>query len=120
MLEWDELEVISALEAIPEVDYHQTRYEFQVRTDDLLLNLVIEPYTGNIYLKLYGDGIHLPFISITLINCTRIVYVKDKRGELLEFEPARMFGSEYKYGKELWVRAGIRLVARPHIMLEIF
>jgi hypothetical protein len=120
VLEWDEVEVISALEAIPEVDANRTRYEFQVPGDELALNLVIEPDVADVYFKLYGGESKRLILSIRLVNCTRVVSTRDKRGEALVFEPARMFGDQYRYDVEPWVRAGVRLAVRPHIMVEVF
>ncbi|HEX8682033.1 MAG TPA: hypothetical protein VF707_06960 [Ardenticatenaceae bacterium] len=120
MLQWDEVEVISALEAIPEVDANRTRYEFQVPGDELALNLVIEPDVGDVYFKLYCGESKRPILSLRLINCTRVASTRDKSGEALVFEPARMFGDQYRYDVEPWVRAGVRLAVRPHIMIEVF
>ncbi|OON68028.1 hypothetical protein [Hymenobacter sp. CRA2] len=83
-LQWDELDLLQGLEAIPvEDDNGGTHY--RVRHDGLLLLVSLWPYLGVVDVTLVQSVTEAVLLDLTVAVRGRIRYNNDKRGEYLEF-----------------------------------
>jgi hypothetical protein len=115
---WNEYEFVECLGVVPEVSEHDASHTFKVERDGLRLELNVSQYDGDVYLSLHREGIETPVFSMRLIDCDGARYVRDKRGDFLEFAPAKSFGSRYD-GRSP-APFGFRVYAEPHIKVEVF
>ncbi|HEY0098181.1 MAG TPA: hypothetical protein VGB76_04420 [Pyrinomonadaceae bacterium] len=119
MLVWNEYEFIECLGVIPKVEEYETAHFFKVSKDGLRLELSVFQYDGDVYFDLYREGIESPVLQVRLLNCAGARYVSHKNGrEMLEFAPAKSFGSRYDGVSPL--PYGIRVAVTPHISIELF
>ena len=118
-LVWNEYEFIECLGVVPEVEEYETAHYFKVEKDGLRLEMSVFQYAGDVYLDLYRDGVETPIFKMRLLNCAGARYVCDRNGrEVLEFAPAKSFGSRYDGRSPL--AFGVRLAVTPHIQIELF
>ena len=119
MLVWNEYDVIESLGVVPEIGEYESEHIFELEKDGLRLVLAIYPYSGDVYLSLYKEGIEFPVFSMKLVNCPGVRYVKHKKEvEYLEFAAAKNFNARYN-GDSL-ISTGVRLAVNPHIRIELF
>jgi hypothetical protein len=118
MLVWNPDEVLACLEVIPEVGEHDVYHVYTVERHGIRLRLTVCQYEGDIYISLYRIGIENPLFDGKLINCAGCRYVNDKRGEYLEFAPARCFGD--RYDRISPIPYGVRLAVKPSISITLF
>jgi len=115
---WDEADFITCLEVLPEVEEYGISHHFIVERDGLRLDLTVHQLDSDIYITLYRVGVEQPVIDFRIIGCSGTRYVKDQRGEYLEFAPSQVFGDRYS-GNDL-IPVGVRLTAKPHIQIQLF
>ncbi|HEY9402311.1 MAG TPA: hypothetical protein VIQ24_06435 [Pyrinomonadaceae bacterium] len=119
MLVWNQYEFIECLGVVPEVEEYETAHYFKVTKDGLRLELSIFQYAGDVYLDMYCEGIETSIFKMRLLDCAGARYVSDRNGrEVLEFAPAKSFGSRYDGASPL--PYGIRVGVTPHVMIELF
>ena len=118
MLIWDELEFVECLEVVPTVEEYEVSHHFCVQEDGLTLKLTVFQYDGDVYISVYKDGVEIPILDVKLLACSGVRRVNDKRGDYLEFAPAKAFGSRYDGSSA--IPLGIRLSVRPSISVELF
>ena len=118
MLVWDETDVLACLEVEPATDRHGISYEYAVEKDGLRLELLIRQYDGDVHFDLYRHAVERPVLSMKLLQCPGIRYVKRTSDEYLEFAPAGCFGS--RYDGEALISRGVRLWVNPSIRIELF
>ena len=83
MIEWDETDVLTVLEVLPEVNYDDMWHRFIVAKDGLTLEVTIF-IENDVQIQLFCDEIEAPIFRTTLMNCFRIGRVKDENCEYLE------------------------------------
>ena len=119
MLVWNQYEFIECLGVLPEVGEYEVSHSFRVEKDGLRLDLTVFQYDGDVYLDLYRDGVETSVFYMRLIGCPGARYVKNRAGaDYLEFAAAKSFGS--RYDGESPIPLGVRVVADPHIRIELF
>ncbi len=118
MLVWNEADVISCLEVLPEVGEDETAHAFTVARDGLRLEITIFQYDGDVAISLFRDGVADPVFDVTLLGCQGIRLVKDPAAEHLEFAPAKCLGG--RYDGESPPSCGIFVSVRPSIRLRLF
>jgi len=119
MLIWNQYEFIECLGVVPEVEEYETAHHFKVSKDGLHLEMSVFQYDGDVYLDLYREGIEPSIFKMRLLDCAGARYVSDRNGrEVLEFAPAKSFGSRYDGVSPL--QFGVRVAVTPHIVIELF
>ena len=118
MLVWDETDVLTCLEVMPEIEPDGIWHKYTVLKHGMRLELTVYQYDGDVFLDLYRDGIEKRIFSMKLINCPGVRYVKDKKGEHLEFAHSQAFAS--RYDGESTVPFGVRLGVNPTISIELY
>ena len=88
---WDETDVLSYLEVVPDYDEENYSYEYSVERDGLYLRLTIAPYDAYVHFEIRRDAADPPIFDFPLAYCAGVRFVNDKRGEYLEFLPGQVF-----------------------------
>jgi len=117
-LVWDESEFTAYMEVLPKVEEYGTEYAYIVEKDGMRLELSVYPLCGDIYITIYRSGVERPVIDFRLMDCSATKYVRDKRGEFLEFAPAQVFGDRYQ--KDFVIPVGVQLSVKPSISISLF
>lgn len=60
-LRWSETDITECVEAVPETDEYKTQYRYRFARGAFRGQLVIEPYSGDVYLDVWVDDAKLPF-----------------------------------------------------------
>lgn len=115
---WNETDVLTCPGLLPTEDEHGTRYVHQIERCGLRPDLTIEPYPGDTNLTHFQVGAVIPILEMKLLVCSGPGYVNDKRGEYLEFTPAKAFGSRYD-GVSV-IPYGVRLSVERSISIRLF
>ena len=118
MLVWNETDFLECLEAIPEMGEHGIWHKYEIKKDGLVLALTIHQYDGDVEIDLYREGVDRRIFAVKIIDCPGVRYVKDKRGDFLEFAQAKCFGS--RYDGESPIPYGFRVSVNPSIRLMMF
>jgi hypothetical protein len=84
-LDWDETDFIACLEVLPVLDEYEEYPYFEVRKNGMILGLSVRHYKGIVVMSLTPEGQESPLISFSLVVRGKVRYIKDKRGEHLEF-----------------------------------
>lgn len=93
---WDETDLVACLEVIATIEEYGNYY-YEVKQDILLLAVSIWPYESVVAVSLSQTGDAKPLISFTLVVRDSIRYVKDKRGEYLEFKNCVIVSHRFYY-----------------------
>jgi hypothetical protein len=118
MLAWDEIDVLTCLEVVPEVAPESEWHRYVLQKDGLRLELLIHQDEGDVYFDLFQDETNHQIFHMKLLGCSGIRYVKNDPYGYLEFAPARCFGARYD-GRSL-IPMGVRLWPSPGIKVELF
>lgn len=118
MLTWDETDVMTVLEVLPETEEHGISHHFVVQKDRLTLDILISQYDGDVRFMLFSDGVEHPTFHMTLMDCPAIRRFKDTHKEYLEFATAQAFGD--RYDGESHIPVGVRVAIKPHISIHLF
>lgn len=118
MLSWDETDVMTVLEVLPEVEEHGISHRYIVRKDGLTLEIIIFQYDGDVRIILSADTVEKPVFHMTLQDCPVVVRFRDIHKEYLEFAPTQVFGNCYEGESHLPV--GVRIAIKPHISIHLF
>jgi hypothetical protein len=118
VLAWDESDVLTCLETIPEIEPDGICYHYKVDKGGSKLDLTIYPYDGDVYFELSHNHAEQPLFSMKLLECSGVRYVKKWPNEYLEFAPAKCFGN--RYDGESAIPYGVRVYANPNIRIEIY
>ncbi len=118
-LVWNEYEFIECLGVVPVIEEYETAHHFKIERDGLRLELSVFQYDGDVHFDLYREGLDAPVFKMRLLDCAGARYVSNRNGrEVLEFAPAKSFGTCYDGLAPL--AYGVRLAVAPHISLELF
>ncbi len=86
-LQWDEFDFFYCLEVEPQFyDEYKLRYIYKVEKEGLALTVVVRPLDGAIFLSLGQRGSELSLVEFAVLVRGKIRYIRDKRGEYLEFD----------------------------------
>ncbi|WP_299377093.1 hypothetical protein [uncultured Kiloniella sp.] len=118
MLVWDETDVLTVLEAIPDVEPYGIYHKFSVHKDRIELRLCIFQFDGDVSIELFGDDIEDPVFSMKLVDCTGVRRIQDQSGEYLEFAPAKCFGSRYDGISK--IPFGVHIHIKPTISVSLY
>ncbi len=131
-LQWDELDFLECLEAIPEVEEPwKTRYVYKVYKDELILTVVVRPLEGVIFLSLGQAASDDFLVEFTALVRGPIRYVHDKRGEYIELSDCLLMpttSSHFRLMRHPSTQANamdrfrpgwtIELSVKPHIQIR--
>ncbi len=117
-LKWDETDFLTCLEVQPTIDEYETGYHYSVSRDGLRLELGVFPFSSDIDMTVYRDGVERPVIDFKILDCSGTRYVNDSRGEFLEFAPSQVFGNRFQ--RDYVIPVGVRLSVKPSICIELF
>jgi hypothetical protein len=95
-LTWDEADFLACLDVEPTIDEYEAGYHYSVVKDGLRLELAVFQFSSDICISVYRDSVERPIISFTITECNGTRFVKDKRGEFLEFAPSQVFGDRFQ------------------------
>ena len=97
-LQWDELDFLECLEAIPEVEEPwKTRYVYKIDKDELILTVVIRPLENYVWFSLQQKDRDSQLIELAVFVRGKVIYINDKRGEYLRFENCFIAPSSYSH-----------------------
>jgi hypothetical protein len=118
MLVWNETDILSCLEVVPEKDPDEIWHKYTVEQHGLRLELTIYQYDGDIYFDLFREGIESTIFSLKLVDCPGLRYINNGKGEYLEFAASQTFGS--RYDGESVIPYGVRVRIKPHLSIEMY
>jgi hypothetical protein len=118
VLVWDETDVLSVFEVIPEVETDGIWHQYVVEKEGIQLKVIIYQYDGDVRFELTNISNGSSLFSMQLIDCQGVRRTFDKTGELLEFAPSRCFGS--RYDGEQPIQFGVRVRTKPNINVVLF
>ncbi|WP_119395990.1 Ypar14, super integron cassette [Salinibius halmophilus] len=118
MLVWDETDVLSVLEVIPEVVSDGIWHQYVVEKEGIQLKVIIYQYDGDVRIELTNISSGSSLFSMQLIDCQGVRRTFDKTGEFLEFAPSKYFGS--RYDGEQSIPFGVRVRVKPNINVVLY
>ncbi|MFL1454308.1 Ypar14, superfamily integron cassette [Marinobacter sp. GN3S48] len=118
VLVWDETDVLTVLEVIPEVEHDSIWHRYVVREHGIELTVTIYQYDADVWFEMRSLGIEKPIFSMRMIDCPGIARKLDATGEYLEFAASRCFGS--RYDGDQTIPYGVRIYIKPTINVALF
>lgn len=118
MLNWDETDVLTVLEVLPETEQDGIYHKYVSEKDGVRLTIIIYPYDGDVKFELKNISTDADLFSMQLIDCECVLRRKEESMEYLEFAPSKCFGSRYD-GQET-VPYGVRVAVNPGISLSLY
>lgn len=115
---WDEHQFVECLGVLPTIDEYESGYHFSVLKHGLRLELSVFPYSSDICISIFRDGIESPIIDFQITECSGTQFIDDKRGKYLEFAPSQVFGDRFE--RDFQIPVGVKLSVEPTIHIEIF
>jgi hypothetical protein len=86
---WNETDLIECLGVIPEVEAHGIQHRFVVPREGLRLVVTVSQYDGDVAIELYRDPGDQYLFHARLIGCPGVRFVRNTRGDYLEFAAAK-------------------------------
>jgi hypothetical protein len=80
---WNETDLISFLEVVPDIDYETGATQFVVERNGLFLRLSISPESRTVAFDIYQPSCPLSLFSLAIRDSQGLEYVNDQRGEYL-------------------------------------
>lgn len=118
MLVWDETDVLTVLEVIPEQDTDGIWHQYCVEKDNIKLVVTIYQYDGDVRFELFNSANNSNIFRMQLIDCNGVLRKKDNTGEYLQFAPSNCFGS--RYDAETTIPFGVRVSVNPSIKVSLY
>lgn len=118
MLVWDETDVLSVLEVVPEVEHDGIWHRYVVKKHGIELTVIVYQYDGDVRFELRAEGIDKPIFYMQLLDCPGLARKLDSTGEYLEFAASRCFGT--RYDGEQSIPYGVRVYIKPTINVALF
>ena len=118
MLVWDEADVLSVLEVLPEVEHDGIWHRYVVQRHGIELTVTIYQYDADVWFEMRSLGIEKPIFSMRVTDCPGIARRLDSTGEYLEFAASKCFGS--RYDGEQPMPYGVRVYIKPMINVALF
>jgi hypothetical protein len=118
MLRWDPTDVLSCLGVAPVEAEHGISHGYSFAKDGLRLELTVFQYDGDIYITVYRDGVASPIFDARIVDCDAARWVRDQRGNYIEFAARRLFGG--RYDGDSPIPYGARVTVDPSITIQFF
>lgn len=119
MLVWDEVDLLTVLEVVPEVETDGIWHQYIVKKDGIVLKLTIYQYDGDVRFELISENSGNSIFSMQLFDCAGVKRHYEKSGEYLEFAPSNCFGIS-RYDGESSIPYGVRVSIKPSIKVDLF
>src|SRR5688572_9099326 len=110
---WGETDLTTCLETLATIDEYETGYHYVVEIDVLKLDLSVFPYSSDVCISIYREGVIRPIIDVRITSCSGTQYIRDDRGEFLEFAPSQVFGD--RFHRDFVIPVGVKLSVKPSI-----
>lgn len=123
-LKWDKFDFFYCLEVEPQVEEYEISYFYEVRRDDLILELTVWPLESVVALSLRQSNSENLLAEFALFVHGNVRHINDKRGEYLEFEKCLMtpLRSSYLEADVIWQQTKpnwrVELLIKPHIQIR--
>jgi hypothetical protein len=72
MMLWDETDVISVLEVLPDVGEDGIYHDFHVERDGLRLQFTVFQWDGDVRVRLWYEGLSAPVFEMQVMDCPGI------------------------------------------------
>ena len=118
MLSWDETDVITVLEVMPEEEADGIWHKYTVKRLGIELVVTIYQYDGDVLIELKSEAAEKPLFSMRIVDCPAVVRKLDSTGEYLEFAASKCFGSRYDGTQS--IPYGVRVYVKPSISVSLF
>ena len=113
---WDQTDILSYLEVVPNCDEECYSYEYNVERNGMHLRLTIAPYDAYVHIEIGRGTEEPPLFELPLAYCGGVRYVNDKRGAYLEFLPGQVYSEQANKYHEF--PHHIRLYAKSFIAIR--
>ncbi len=111
MLVWDETDVLTVLEVIPDIGQDAIWHKYSVK-------ILLYQYDGDVQFELFREGVEKSIYSMKIIDCPGAIRKVDTTGEYLEFAESKCFGSRYDGNSS--IPFGVRIYIKPSISISLF
>ncbi|NRB81922.1 MAG: Ypar14, super integron cassette [Saccharospirillaceae bacterium] len=118
MLTWDETDVLTVLEVLPEIENNGIYHIYSVIKDNIELKIFIYQYDGDVRIEMNNLSNNESIFNMQVFDCKGIVRVNDTTGEHLEFAPAKCI--EGGYDGISSIPFGVRVKVNPTIKVSLF
>ncbi|MER2494900.1 Ypar14, superfamily integron cassette [Vibrio neptunius] len=118
MLVWDEIDVLTVLEVVPEQEVDGIWHKYTVEKGGIQLSITVYQYDGDVRFELINCHNQSTLFSMGLIDCEGVIRRMDSTGEYLEFAPAKSFGSRYDGISP--IPYGVRVSVNPNINIALY
>lgn len=118
MLIWNETDVITVLEVLPEVERDGIYHVYSVKKDNIELRIIIYQYDGDVRIEMRNLENEELIFTMQITDCSGVLRTNDSKGEYLDFAPAKCF--EGRYDGESSIPYGVRVKVNPTINVSLF
>lgn len=124
---WDEIDFITVLEVLPEIEEYEVSHLFKVERDGLFLEVCVWQLEKVLRLDLYRKGIETPIIGCAFYVRGDARRVHEKSQEYLEIRNCLPVPSRFSYRdfdkdlhnpKAIQYGLTLRVYVNPHIRIE--
>ncbi|MCF2859169.1 Ypar14, super integron cassette [Pseudoalteromonas sp. SMS1] len=118
MLVWNETDVLTVLEVIPQVECNGIWHLYEVEKEGIKLVIQVFQYDGDVRIELVNTANNVTIFSMFLMDCDGVLRKKDNTGEYLQFAPAKCFS--HRYDGETTIPYGVRVMVNPNINVMLY
>ena len=118
MLVWNETDVLTVLEVVPEIEADQLSHIYSTSKNGIKLEITIFQYDGDVRFELTNETNGSSIFTMQIMDCDGVLRKIDKTGEYLEFAPAKCFGG--RYDGVTSIPYGVRVSVHPDIQVSLY
>jgi hypothetical protein len=125
-MKWDETDFLDCLEVFPEIEEDDVSYAYKVMKNGMVLTVVVWPWESLVLMSLRQQEMETSIIEILLCVREGVRYIKDKRGNYLEFQDCVFLpvGASHQLVEDAFDKtrfgngAMVQLTIKPHIQIR--
>jgi len=99
-LRWNKVDVLECLGVLPEVEEYETKFEYAVTRDGLVLLITVVPYESVVELRLRRADSSEDILALAVLVLGEIEYKREKAGDFLQMLGSRIVVSRFYYTRE--------------------